>query len=681
MKKILLLTFLLITPFFIFNSLIWAETKEYAPDAPGQMIPKLPQTPNDPELVDGYVYPMWGPVCQRYTYSVVYKDKEGRPPEYVQIYFNGKMIDLEPAFDKSTVGKKDYQNGARYEYKYVPNRIGANFYYFEASNGVGKDRASIIDSPDNGPVLFESALDKNEIGLIDTQSREKILSYPTDKDWVEQVAISDDGKYFAAKTTNKVLFFETQNPQKPLWEYKMEIEGDTGDMVGGVAISADGLVIAASANDKILVFNKDSNKPRWVGEMGSKGLNIALSANGQYLAAVISTPTPDTTNGTTVVLWQTNNKTPLWKYFQGANFHDLAFSQDGSFLVTTTGCPDRRAYIFSKDSNEPILRSEMLTYDSPVQRARITDDGKLGAFTTDGGPESSLLVLFDKDSKQLIWKYDDGVRRAARSLGMTPDGNFIVVGNMKGDLYLFSKGNNTPLKKWQLPSSFGALDISDDGQIIAAGGTDKKVYLIDKDGNQPKEITFNEFVDTLDMSGNGRYVVVGTGASPYFFEDILGVDTSKVYACETIIEPKPRAQNGGAIINNGPQNGQGKPKETKGIKLPGMLTGFGFLGSILALGGYLLIVRFNLLKKPKENLLKMNKKIIIILASLSGILLITTLVFGFLNKNKNETQKENSQGSQQQKEVKDQGVCGNTLCEPSLGEDKQNCPKDCSGGN
>lgn len=262
-----------------------AETKEYSSDAPSRTIPKLPKTANDPNLIDGNVYPFWG------------------------------------------------------------------------------------------PVLLESAFDQNEIGLIDTQTKEKILSYSTKDEWVEQVAISDDG----------------------------------------------------------------------------------------------------------------------------------------SFLAATTGCPDRRAYIFSKDSNEPLFRSEMLTYDSPVQKTRITDDGTLAAFTTDGGPESSLLLLLDTKTKQFLWKYDDGVRRAARSLGMTPDGSFIVVGNMKGDLYLFSKENNTPLKKWQFSSSFGALDVSADG----------------------------------------KYVVAGTGASPYFFEDILGPDTNKIYGCETIIEPKPReqAQNKG-IIND-----------------------------------------------------------------------------------------------------------------------------------
>ena len=69
---------------------------EYKSDIPsGQNIPKLPTTPDDPRLINGHVYPNWGPVCQRYTYSVIYSDDKGRPPEHVKIYFNGQMIDME----------------------------------------------------------------------------------------------------------------------------------------------------------------------------------------------------------------------------------------------------------------------------------------------------------------------------------------------------------------------------------------------------------------------------------------------------------------------------------------------------------------------------------------------------------------------------------------------------------
>src|SRR3989344_9093348 len=140
LKTLFILGLVLFLSLSLFQS-VFAEDK----NTPGGMIPKLPKTADDPELFEGHVYPNWGPPCQRYTYSVIYRDKEGRKPEYMKIYFNGQMIDMQPAFDKSTAGKKDYQKGVKYEYKYVPNKIDSNFYYFEASNGLGKARASIID--------------------------------------------------------------------------------------------------------------------------------------------------------------------------------------------------------------------------------------------------------------------------------------------------------------------------------------------------------------------------------------------------------------------------------------------------------------------------------------------------------------------------------------------------------
>ena len=68
--------FILLSLVYIFTIAL-AEDKSYS----GGMIPKLPKTANDPELTNGHVYPNWGPPCQRYTYSVIYRDKEGRKRE------------------------------------------------------------------------------------------------------------------------------------------------------------------------------------------------------------------------------------------------------------------------------------------------------------------------------------------------------------------------------------------------------------------------------------------------------------------------------------------------------------------------------------------------------------------------------------------------------------------------
>src|SRR3989339_2134438 len=208
-----LLTLFILISFFTPNKLS-AEYKSNTPS--GQNIPKLPVTPDDPELANGHVYPNWGPICQRYTYSVVYQDDKNRPPEYLKIYFNGQMYDME----KENQDNNDYFKGVKYVYKYVPQKLGSNFYFFEASNGLGKARSNIIDSPDNGPVLFKSAFKNNEVAVIDTEKQTKILSYDLKDEWVGGVALSDDGKYLAVKTHKKIYLFDTSESNKPVWTYE-----------------------------------------------------------------------------------------------------------------------------------------------------------------------------------------------------------------------------------------------------------------------------------------------------------------------------------------------------------------------------------------------------------------------------------------------------------------------------
>ncbi len=318
-----------------------AETKMVTPAGPGQIIPKIPQTPNDPVLENGGVYPMWGPVCQRYTYHTTYRDKEGRPPEYVRMYFNGDWLDVQ----KEDPAAADYKKGVRYIYQFVPTKIGPNFFFFEASNGVGKTREGIIDSPGNGPVLFESDFLHNTIAVVDRTGK-KILNYSTGKEWVGGVALSDDGRYLAAQTSFRVLLFDLTKPTEPVWVYGSGVEGASfmlgGDVKGGVAISGDGEVIFASLGSQALLFNKSANKPVWQYEAGN-AYNVAISHDGQYVAAGTAGSESDVKTNL-LILWNAKSSQPLWQYHASGNFHDVALSADGSWVVGSTGCPDRRAY-------------------------------------------------------------------------------------------------------------------------------------------------------------------------------------------------------------------------------------------------------------------------------------------------------------------------------------------------
>jgi len=609
MKQRLLISLLSFFLFLVTPILVLAEDKPS-----GGIIPKLPQTQNDPELFNGHVYPFWGPVCQRYTYSVIYRDKEGQPPEYVKIYFNGKMIDME----KQNSSNNDYKKGVKYIFKYVPKRLGSNFYFFEASNGLGKTRDSIIDSPDNGPVLFESAFDKNEIALIDKSTGKKVLTYSTDKEWVGGIALSDDGKYLAAKTSCHIYLFDRNQPQKPLWsfEYDRECTNIGGDVKGGIDISSDGGKIFAAIGNTALLFDKKSNKPKWQYNIIHNAYNVAISADGQFMAIATSGGEEDSMSNLLTWFSERSNK-PLRQFHSSGNFHDVSLSNNGQFIAASTGCPDRRAYIFSKDSDEPVVRTEMLTRDSPIHRAKISADGSLAAFGAESG--DGAVFLFSRSSQKPLWKFPTPGNSSVRALNFTPDGQHIGAATFGGHAYIFSKDSSKPLYSWNLPAALGALDISDDGSFLAVGGTDNQVHLLEKDQPTGTIVPFNEYIGEIDISGNGRYIAAGTAGSVYFFESID--QPRQVSTCSQIIEPEPESM----MMDDGVSS----RLKVSDKSLPGRL-----LDKII-----------NFFKR----------------------------LFGLAPDDK--------PNGEESRRIENPGVCGNRLCEDNLGESRDSCPQDCSAGD
>jgi len=524
--KYIFLLAIIVSLIFALASSVFAEDK----NIPGGIIPKLTQTSNDPELLEGHVYPNWGPVCQKYAYSVIYRDKEGRKPEYVKIYFNGQMIDMQKVDPKNN----DYKKGVKYFYKYVPTKLGSNFYYFEASNGLGKARDAIIDSPDNGPVLFKSSFEKNEIAVIDKQSGKKILSFSTGKEWVGGISLSDDGKYLAAKTSKHVYLFDTAKPKEPLWSFACEQCGIGDDVKGGIAISGDGSRIIAAFGQKVALFDKSSEKPIWTYTASNSSYNVAISKDGKYMAAATAGEELDQ-NSNLLILWNDKSKKPLWSYHSSGNFHDVSLSGDGSFVTGSTGCPDRRFYLFSKDSNTPLIKSEPLTRDSPVHRAKISNDGGLMAVGSESG--DGAVFLFKKGSKEPVWKFSTQNGSSVRALNFTPDGKYIGAATFGGSAYIFDNKSNQPIASWTVnDAALGGIDIADDGSFIAAGGTDNKLHIFDRDKKTGIEVPFNEYLEEIDISANGKYIAAGTGGSVYFFET-FNKDSAPI-PCTNIIEPK-----------------------------------------------------------------------------------------------------------------------------------------------
>ncbi len=251
-----------------------------------------------------------------------------------------------------------------------------------------------------------------------------------------------------------------------------------------------------------------------------------------------------------------------------------------------------------------------------------------------------MVALLRNDSTEPLWKFTSPDPRAARAMGMTPDGQFILAANTQGDVYLLGKESSVPVSEWHLNTTLGGADISDDGAVLAVGGTDNKVHLLNPQTREDISVGFEEFVEEVDVSANGQAIAVGTGGSPYFFEDVISPNMGKVYSCDKIIEPPPLSEamkyRSGEVVGGGV-----KQKVTQKI--------IGWWEKIVNFFKRLLGIK---VKAPETET-----------APASG-------------SQGNEGPSES--GDEFFDKEKGEGVCGNSLCEPNKGESKESCPRDCS---
>ena len=127
--------------------------------------------------------------------------------------------------------------------------------------------------------------------------------------------------------------------KEPDWNYT------TGGFVNDVAISADGEYFAAgSHDDKVYLFDKDSNTPQWSHAAGDIVTGVAISADGEYVAAG--------SDDSKVYLFDKDSGTPLWSYTAGNKMGPVAISVDGEYIVA--GSHDDKVYLFDKDSRTPL---------------------------------------------------------------------------------------------------------------------------------------------------------------------------------------------------------------------------------------------------------------------------------------------------------------------------------------
>ena len=284
--------------------------------------------------------------------------------------------------------------------------------------------------------------------------------------------------------------------KEPEWNFTV------GSDVRSVAISADGQYIAAGSYDnKVHLFDKDSSTPLWNYTTGGWVYSVAISADGGYIAA-------GSEDGR-VYLFNKDSSTPIWSYETGSSeapegVHSVAISADGEYIAA--GSYDNKVYLFDKDSSTPLW-----SYDTGgwVYSVAISANGEYIAAGTD--PSGDDLYLFGKDSSTPLWSYTAG---GVHSVAISADGKYIAAGSGGWDkVYLFDKDSSTPLWDYTAGGLVESVAISADGEYIAAGsnGLENKVYLFDKDSGTPLwNYTTDDAVRSVAISADGEYIAAGS---------------------------------------------------------------------------------------------------------------------------------------------------------------------------
>jgi len=453
-----------------------------------------------PKLTEGHAEPPVAVAGSLVVYQVSYADEDGDAPEYVKIIFTGTE-----AKEMSKVSGS-YKTGAVYEFSWKQD--DSFDYRFEASDG--KETAKF---PWYGGTLapvniVSEKLESNRIYFFSKENNEPLWSYDLGKNQAQNVVISDNGDYIAAKTNDYIYFFSRESSM-PLWKHQCESGAeDPSGGSGWVDISADGEYIAGGCRESLNLFSK-SGKLIWAYKDNIGIYAVSISADGGYIAV-------GTSFSDELTFFSKKSNKPLWKYQATSDVHGLSVSSDGNLVAAGSHSPEEMAYLFSKENNVPLTKYKT-SLDSPVWTAAMSRDGKYSVYGLDSADTYTSIFLFsnDKNTPLNTWTTDWWVR----SVDMSSNGKYIVAGSGDHNIYLIDRDKDESLWKFEADERVGSVSISQDGNYIVAGSKDKKVYFLSKESKIPLwDYKTDSWVSSVAISADGAYIVAGTGAAQYMSE-------------------------------------------------------------------------------------------------------------------------------------------------------------------
>jgi outer membrane protein assembly factor BamB len=161
--------------------------------------------------------------------------------------------------------------------------------------------------------------------------------------------------------------------------------------------------------------------------------SVAISADGEYIAAGTYRDVSRAPVGGKVYLFNKESNATVWEYTPtdgGTSINSITMSSDGQYI--TASATDGKIYLFHRDSNIPIWIYDVdlvSSLEADLLQAVISNDGKYIASFKDG-----YVFMLERENETLLWKYNIG--EYIERMEMSADGRYIVV-NTRYTVYLF----------------------------------------------------------------------------------------------------------------------------------------------------------------------------------------------------------------------------------------------------
>ncbi len=281
--------------------------------------------------------------------------------------------------------------------------------------------------------------------------------------------------------------------------------------IRSLAVSPDGSTVANAEWREIRLWEVASGQLKASLPTDEHATSVAFSPDGGTLAS---------SDGLTIRLWDAASGQPeavLESHV--STVERLAFSPDGSTLISVGSWPDSTVYLWDVPSRLP---RATLKAQSLIVSLAISPDG--ATLASGGGPLDPSIRLWnpaDGQPKAIIEEHTDRVDR----LAFSPDGATLASASSFEKRILLWDVASGQIKAtlWQAPQDVMELAFSPDGTTLASGSRDGTVRLWDVAGGQRRATLegHTSAVRSLVFSPDGSVLASsGWGHDPVLLWDV-----------------------------------------------------------------------------------------------------------------------------------------------------------------